>query len=63
MTNSVTVASNDMSSKYEEITLSVNQDSNTPVIFGAALRGTDLYLIRTVGETGSQAWIPRAWAE
>lgn len=63
MTNSVTVASNDMSSKYEEITLSVNQDNNSPVIFGAALRGTDLYLIRTVGETGSQAWIPRAWAE
>ncbi len=63
MTNSVTVASNDMSGKFEEITLGVNQDNNSPVIFGAALRGTDLYLIRTVGETGSQAWIPRAWAE
>ncbi|MBR1522021.1 MAG: hypothetical protein IJ635_12420 [Bacteroidaceae bacterium] len=63
LSESVTVASNEIRGQYEEISLGVNQATNRPLIVGAALKGTDLYLIRTEGDIGSQAWIPRAWAE
>lgn len=62
--NSVTVASNIVRrTNYEEISFGVKQDNQRPLIIGATLKGTDLYLIRAEGEIGSHAWIPRPWAE
>lgn len=62
--NSITVTSNIVRrTNYEAVSFSVKQDNQRPLIIGAALKGTDLYLIRAEGEKGSQAWIPRAWAE
>lgn len=63
LSNSVTVASNDFLGIYEEIAIGVNQKNRRPLMVGAALKGTDLYLIRTEGDVGSHAWLPRAWAE
>ena len=63
LSNSVTVASNDFLGTYEEIAIGVNQKNRRPLMVGAALKGTDLYLIRTEGDVGSHAWLPRAWAE
>ena len=63
LSNSVTVASNDFLGTHEEIAIGVNQKNRRPLMVGAALKGTDLYLIRTEGDVGSHARLPRAWAE
>lgn len=65
LSNSVTVASNDCQNQetYEEIAIGIKQNSKRPLMVGAALKGTDLYLIRTEGDIGSHAWLPRSWAE
>lgn len=63
LVNDVSVASNDVYFWYEETGISVHQNSRRPLMVAAALKGTDLYLIRCEGDVGSQGWLPRAWAE
>lgn len=62
MTSSVRTSSNDVYWQYEECAICVFIPGSTnPVMVGAALKGTDLYLIRTEGD--GCCFLPRAWAE
>lgn len=63
LVNDVSIASNDIYNWYEATAISVHQDNRRPLMVAAALKGTDLYLIRCEGEANSQGWLPRAWTE
>lgn len=62
MTSSVRTSSNDVYWQYEECAICVFKPGSTnPVMIGAALKGTDLYLILAEGD--DCCFLPRAWAE
>ena len=63
LTNDVSVLCSDVYQKYEQIGLCCFLDNGREVSFGVALKGTDLYLIRTESEVDGYGLLPRAWAE
>lgn len=63
MVSNVHTAFNDVYGQYEEAAIRVQQNSDRSLMVAVALKGTDLYLIRTEGDVGLLGYMPRAWAE
>ncbi|MBQ9641930.1 MAG: hypothetical protein IJV06_10300 [Bacteroidaceae bacterium] len=49
--------------EYEQIALCCKLQNGAEACFGIALKGTDLYLVRTESRPGGEGLLPRAWAE
>ena len=49
--------------EYEQIGLCCSLNNGKTVCFGVALKGTDLYLVRTESRVDEAGLLPRAWAE
>ncbi len=60
--NPVRTSCNDMYWRYDESAICIFRPNNpNPLMIAAALKGTDLYLLRIEGE--NTCFLPRAWAE